>query len=230
MALPSICKGLNPRPQNAELYSRSDNISHESDVCLFSSCKRSASDAFGLKKMLNSFDFHNQNHHNDQIHYTNPCKKQRQESGTFLCVCRSHLSCSEQFQRPDHHFCAADSAKTGIRAPADFREALLMSKSSGFYSSMLTSTSSNTTRQEYTTTCFASRQPPLLRTDTYAARLTAPPSTAEVTNVRVRLVSSFNVSGCCKATGKALDIPRLHVFAGTCSDSLTRISVCNLVW
>ena len=230
MALQSICKGFDPRPQNAGLYSKSDTKSHESDFCLFSSCKRSVSDALGLKNMLNSFEFHYQNHHHDQIHYTNPCKKQRQASGTFSYLCKSPVSSSEQFQRPDYRVCAADSADTGFRAPADFREALLMSASPTFHSTTLISTPSNTTTQEYTPTCFASRQPPLLRTVTYAARLTATPSTAEATNVRVRLAPSFNLSGCYNATGKALDIPRPHVAAGTCGDSLTRISVCNLVW
>ena len=228
MALPTFCRSFDPRPQNAGLYSRSDTRSQGSDVYLFSSCKNSVSDALCLKGMLN-FDFHKQNHHHDQIHLTNPCKKQRQASGTFSCLCESPVSCSEQFQRPDYRFCAAGSADTGLRAPADFREALLMSTSPTFYSPALISTSSNATRQEYNPTC-ASRQPPLLRTDTYAARLTATPSASEATNARARLAPSFNLSGYYKATGKALDIPRLHVAAGTCSDSLARISVCNLVW
>ena len=217
---------LYPRPHNAGLYLSNDTRSQGSDACLSSSCKRSASDAFDLKKMLNSFDFHNQNHHHDQIHRTNPCKKQRQASGTFSCRCKSPVSSSEPFQRPDYRFCAG----TGLRAPADFREALLMSASPTFHSTTLISTPSNTRRQEYISPFFISRQPPLLQTETYAARLTATPSAPEETNARVLLAPSCNLSGCYKATGKALDIPLLHVATGTCSDSQARISVCNLVW
>ena len=112
-----------------------------------------------------------------------------------------------QFQGPDLRFCAVKSADTNLRVPADFREALLLPASPQSFASELISQPSHATRHGYSPQIFANRHP---ATDTYATRLTASPSF--------------------EARSEMPQLGRLHAAAGTSSDSLARISVCNLIW